>query len=118
MSFFITLVAADAGALAPKHIAAAAEYLEGHLGGPIGRPHMLAPGMACDIPFPSRPALTHIRAVHDMMDAERVDVFVTAAADRRKKLLLADMESTIITGEMLDELAQETGPEMRGKVAA
>ncbi len=45
-----------------------------------------------------------------------VDVIVQPVAKRRKKLLLADMESTIIEQEMLDELAAMLG--LRDKVAA
>src|SRR6185437_12122143 len=36
---------------------------------------------------------------------EPIDVIVQASATRRKKLLAADMESTIIQQELLDELA-------------
>ncbi len=45
-----------------------------------------------------------------------VDCIIQPAANRRKKLLLADMESTIIEQEMLDELADTIG--IRDKVAA
>jgi phosphoserine phosphatase len=41
-------------------------------------------------------------------DAE-IDVLVQPAANRRKRLLVADMESTIIENEMLDELADFIG---------
>jgi phosphoserine phosphatase len=46
---------------------------------------------------------------------QAIDVIVQPAAGRRKKLLAADMESTIIEQEMLDELATEIG--LGGKVA-
>ena len=60
--------------------------------------------------------------------AERaIDVFVQPAAGRRKKLLLADMDSTMIEQECLDELADfaglrkqiapMTGRAMRGEIA-
>jgi phosphoserine phosphatase len=38
-----------------------------------------------------------------------VDIIVQPAANRRKKLLVADLESTIIQQEMLDELAAKIG---------
>jgi phosphoserine phosphatase len=44
------------------------------------------------------------------------DILIQPAASRRKKLLLADMESTIIEQEMLDELADIIG--QRDKVAS
>ncbi len=43
------------------------------------------------------------------------DVFVQLTENRRKKLLVADMESTIIEQEMLDELADKVG--IRDRVA-
>jgi phosphoserine phosphatase len=45
-----------------------------------------------------------------------VDAVVVPAAGRRKKLLVADMESTVIENEMLDELADFLG--LREKIAA
>jgi phosphoserine phosphatase len=64
--------------------------------GSVGTPNWLAPGIACEIPFegtaraPSFPG---------------IDAVVLATANRRKRLLVADMESTMIENEMLDELA-------------
>ena len=51
-------------------------------------------------------ALTYIR---QQLAAQKIDVFQTPAAHRRKTLLLADMDSTIVTGETLDELAAYAG---------
>lgn len=47
---------------------------------------------------------------------EAIDCIIQPAVQRRKKLLIADMESTIIEQEMLDELAETIG--LRDKVAA
>ena len=44
-----------------------------------------------------------------------VDAVVLPTADRRKQLLVADMESTMIENEMLDELADFLG--LREKIA-
>lgn len=51
----------------------------------------------------------------DRLQGQPVDVIVQPVEGRRKKLLLADMESTIIQQEMLDELADAIG--QREKVA-
>ena len=75
-------------------------------GATVGTPDWLAPEIACDIPFEG-----HARAV--AMTA--LDAVVVPAAGRRKKLLVADMESTIIENEMLDELAEFLG--LRDKIA-
>jgi phosphoserine phosphatase len=65
-----------------------------------GAPDWLAPGIACDLPFDG-----------DVMPVAMtaIDAVVVPAADRRKKLLVADMESTMIENEMLDELAEFLG---------
>ena len=62
-------------------------------------PRRLSPD-AVEVPCETRPA----RA-----DVPGIDVNVVPAADRRKRLLLADMDSTIIPVECIDELADFAG---------
>ncbi len=50
-----------------------------------------------------------------MIKGAGIDVLVQPIADRRKHLLVADLESTIIENEMLDELAERLG--IRPRVA-
>jgi phosphoserine phosphatase len=73
----------------------------------VGTPEWLAPEIACELPFEG-----------DAMPAAMtaIDAVVVPAAGRRKKLLLADMESTMIENEMLDELAEFLG--LRDRIAA
>jgi phosphoserine phosphatase len=87
-------------------VQAAAETLRAG-GATVGPPDWLAPGIACDLPFegPSSTVLL-----------PKVDAVVVPTEGRRKKLLVADMESTMIQNEMLDELAEFLG--LRGKIAA
>jgi phosphoserine phosphatase len=68
-------------------------------GGSVGTPDWLAPGIACDLPFDGR-----LRAVACRHRCGR-------RADRQpaQALLVADMESTMIENEMLDELADFLG---------
>ena len=61
---------------------------------------------ACDLLFPSDPERAR-SALEGLI--ERVDVIVQGEADRRKKLLVADMDSTMITIECIDELADYAG---------
>jgi phosphoserine phosphatase len=75
-------------------------------GATVGAPDWLAPGIACDIPFDGPSAGVAMTAL---------DGVVVPAAGRRKKLLVADMESTMIENEMLDELADFLG--LREKIA-
>ncbi len=65
-------------------------------GATVGAPDWLAPGIACDIPFDGE---------HMELGMTGLDAVIVPADGRRKKLLVADMESTMIENEMLDELA-------------
>jgi phosphoserine phosphatase len=77
----------------------------------------LAPGIAADLPFDTTAdqALLALDETRRELAKTAVDVAVQPAAGRRKKLLVADMESTIIQNEMLDELADFVG--LRDEVA-
>jgi phosphoserine phosphatase len=69
----------------------------------------LADGIACDIAFEgSEPTITQA-LVREALGPAPLDLAIQPAAGRRKKLLVADMESTIIREEMLDELAAVAG---------
>ncbi|HEX4302921.1 MAG TPA: phosphoserine phosphatase SerB [Rhizomicrobium sp.] len=74
----------------------------------VGREHWLSEGRALDIPFDHDPAQVLARARHHFA-GQPVDVNVVPTANRRKKLLIADMDSTIINVECLDELADMAG---------
>jgi phosphoserine phosphatase len=81
-----------------------------------GTPHWLAPGIAVDIPFVAAPGSEDrvtAQRVRDIIGDNRVDVVVQPAAGRRKRLLLADMDSTMIGQECLDELADFVGQKAR-----
>ena len=90
----------------------------------------LDPWIAADIPFepgPAAGASAVADRVRSALDNAAVDVIVQRAQGRRKKLLLADMDSTMIGQECIDELAAEigkrahvaaiTGRAMRGEIA-
>ncbi|GIT92802.1 phosphoserine phosphatase SerB [Jannaschia pagri] len=67
----------------------------------------LAPGIAAEFPLDRLPdTLDGARAD---LDAMGVDVNVVPVEGRRKRLLLADMDSTMIQQECIDELAAEAG---------
>ncbi len=72
------------------------------------RERWLSPGRALDIAFDREPAQVLARARHHFA-GQPVDVNVVKAANRRKTLLIADMDSTIINVECLDELADMAG---------
>lgn len=86
-----------------------------------GPPDWLAPGEACDIPFTPDTATgmergAHAITVREALDHRQVDIAILPAAGRRKKLLVADMDSTIIQQECIDEIADFAG--LKPKIAA
>ncbi len=69
----------------------------------------LAEGIACDLPFEGgEPTITQAM-VREALGRAPLDLAIQPVKGRRKKLLVADMESTIIRQEMLDELAEVAG---------
>jgi phosphoserine phosphatase len=72
-------------------------------------PIWLSPGEACDLVCGVIDPARAEETARALIGAATVDVVAQPAADRRKRLLIADMESTIIENEMLDELADFLG---------
>ena len=69
----------------------------------------LSDGVACDIAFDADdPAAVREALVTSFAD-QPIDAVVQARAGRRKRLLVADMEATIIANEMVDDLAALVG---------
>jgi phosphoserine phosphatase len=69
----------------------------------------LAPDQACDIPFSGGDPQSLEAALRRHLTGLPVDLAIQPAEGRRKRLLLADMESTIVTRELTDELATLAG---------
>ncbi|WP_244643977.1 phosphoserine phosphatase SerB [Alsobacter metallidurans] len=113
MDHVATLVSSpERPALSDALLARVAQVLPG-----AGSPHMLNPGVAADIPFRTPAAAGDVpydaRAQADRaraaLDGAPVDVVVQPVATRRKRLFLADMDSTMIGQECIDELADFVG---------
>jgi len=101
MALVLTLVAArDATSLTPAMVGRVRDVTDG------GAITILSPGEAVDIHCRNAPDLDQVRAA---LEGEPVDVIATMTEGRRKSLLIADMDSTIVTGETLDELAAYAG---------
>lgn len=79
-------------------------------------PDWLAADQAVDIAFGGLDAKTADACVRDAGLPAGIDYCLQPLADRRKKLFLADMDSTIITVECIDELADFAG--FRAEVSA
>ncbi len=71
-----------------------------------GPPRILAPGEAADIPCRNVPLQAALDAA---LEGAAIDTITTKPRNRRKALLIADMDSTIVTSETLDEVAVYAG---------
>ncbi|MBV8507668.1 MAG: phosphoserine phosphatase SerB [Alphaproteobacteria bacterium] len=111
MTMVLTLIAGARGRQTLPHLASAVAGAAGI----TGKPTWLADD-ACDfvLDATTSPPLAEAAARGVIGDAQ-IDVLVQPATNRRKRLLVADMESTIIENEMLDELAGFIG--LRQEVA-
>jgi len=98
--FTTTLIAAP-GALVPALV----ETLRSAWGG--GAAVWLAPGEAAEFDIEMRPG--NGEQVWQELQAAGVDLVVQRSEGRRKSMLLADMDSTMIGQECIDELAEVAG---------
>jgi len=107
MSYIVILAAApQAGPLTPADAAIAKEFCAGqHLS-------WLAPEQACEFIVKTPPDIAQLKLI---LAHKATDILITRFRGRRKALLVADMDSTIITTETLDELAAFAG--LKDKIA-
>ena len=89
----------------PKLDRVAVETLRNAWGG--GDAIWLDPGVAAEFPVEAVPA--NLWEVWQGFQAMGIDLAVQATEGRKKRLLIADMDSTMIQQECIDELADEAG---------
>ncbi|MDO1584452.1 phosphoserine phosphatase SerB [Rhizobium oryzicola] len=78
--------------------------------------YWLADGIACDLALKDDADAANVEAaLRAVIGSAPIDVVVQNAETRRKKLLIADMDSTMIGQECIDELADVVG--LKDKVA-
>mgnify|MGYP006178400335 CR=1 FL=1 len=100
--FIATLLTAPARPVLDR---ATVESLRNAWGG--GDAVWLDPGIAAEIALPALPP--NRWDVWQGLQAQGIDLVVQQAAGRKKRLLIADMDSTMITVECIDELADFAG---------
>ena len=100
--FTATLIADPARAGLDR---ATVESLRNAWGG--GEARWLNPGTAAEFPLPAMPA--NRWDVWQSLQSLGFDLVLQPTANRRKRLLIADMDSTMIRQECIDELAAEAG---------
>jgi phosphoserine phosphatase len=101
MHAILTLVAnREATTLSPAVLNRVREAVRGAM------PVVLSDGEAADIPVAAAPNMDDVYAA---LEGAAIDAIAVRPRGRRKGLLIADMDSTIITAETLDELAAIAG---------
>ena len=101
MRYVLTLVAdRERTRLTPATIARVRDAAGGRT------PSILSPGEAVDIPGVPTDDLAPARAA---LEDAPIDILVSRERGRTRRLLVADMDSTIVTSETLDELAAYAG---------
>jgi phosphoserine phosphatase len=112
MQTVVTLIGAPVSDGLPASLARkVAEALPG-----APRPVWLADDLACDLSCADANPAAIGTLVDAALDGAPVDCVVQPVAGRRKRLLIADMDSTIIEQECIDELADAVG--LRDRVSA
>ncbi|MFD9898629.1 phosphoserine phosphatase SerB [Mesorhizobium sp. NPDC059025] len=111
MPFVATLVSSPAGGALTPALANKASQAVG-----ASATRWLGETIACDLVLPAGighdEAMATLRA---LLASEPIDIAVQDETLRRKKILIADMDSTMIDQECIDELADEVG--LKEKVA-
>lgn len=97
--YVITLIAPAKGKLSDALAREAADAVGGQV-------EWRKPGVACDLVGVEADAMARLDA---RLRGHGVDCIVQPTAHRRKKLLICDMDSTMITVECIDELADFVG---------
>lgn len=109
MNTILTLAATTAGELDEGRVTAVRDFLGQFSIESDTALTWLSEARAAEFEVSTVPDQENMQALHLMLKACGTDVFVTAGECRRKKLMLADMDSTIVTSETLDDIAVKAG---------
>ena len=116
MNHILTLICNPRTAILNDEALTMATSCLSELGAETADASWLAHGIACDIPFCGLDIEVVKANVQHKFRELPVDIIAQKSTNRRKKLLVADMDSTMIMGETLDDLAEFAGH--KDKVAA
>jgi phosphoserine phosphatase len=108
--YVLTLLASPGSLLEPKALVSTA------LAGSVLRTHWLSEGEACDLFLHTKPDNAARVTLQQICENAQADHVLQPVAIREKKLLISDMDSTMIEQECIDELADKIG--LKAHVAA
>ncbi len=117
MDYVLTLVAPDgaAGVLDEPILAELGAALNTQ-GAHSGETDWLSHRRACDVAFGDLDPKRCEDIARGVLGERPVDLYAASTNERRKRLLIADMDSTIVTSETLDEIAAHAG--IKDEIAA
>lgn len=115
MSYVVVLIASSVP-LSIAHLQTLESFIDQNGIGLNGRPLWLKQHHAADMPVQNCLSMEQMRNVRKLFEEERIDVLCVPSEGRSKKLLLADMDATIVQSETLDELADKAG--IKDQIAA
>jgi phosphoserine phosphatase len=101
--YVLTLIASPASVVDPAAFVSTADAAA------IAGITWLSDGEACDVLLRSKPSESAVQQWQVRSEQTRVDFAVLPAENREKKLLISDMDSTLIAQECIDELADALG---------
>ena len=108
MDNVLTLVSASPNGLSVESVAQTGKALN-RLGATTYEPIWLAPSQACDIHFSNLSIEDAEQVARDSLKSIPIDILAQSQQNHKKKLLIADMDSTIVQGETLDDVATLAG---------
>lgn len=82
----------------------------------VSPPDWLSPDEAVDLAFDALASQDAETITRQALDGQPLDVIAQSTLRRKKKLIIADMDSTIVEGETLDDLAEFAG--IKDQIAA
>ena len=110
MSYILTFIASqDDKPVQQSHFEAAEAVISRYGACITCAPVWLSEGKAADLGVSDKLDIIVMERVRRELAEDKIDVLITPVENRRKKLLIADMDSTIVNGETLDDLAGFAG---------
>jgi len=109
MRSVLTLLVDPAGSPLDPSMVDRVRVAIGDAGATVAPADWLAPGVACDLAFDGIEPSAAETAARAAVAGTQIDLAAQPVMGRRKRLLIADMESTMIQQEMLDEIAEVAG---------
>lgn len=109
MTYVVTLISDPKIAPITHAVIDVVRNVLAELGGRTGDLDWLSEGRACDLTLADKVLEDFKPAVRLALDEAPIDTIIQSSIHRRKKLLVADMDSTIIQQECINEVADFVG---------